>query len=146
MLREEIEVSENENLKGQCLCGRVSVVVSWVSGEVGACHCGTCRRWGGGPYLSLSGGNRVRFDGEKDIAVYASSEWAERGFCRRCGTHLFYRLQENQHHYLPAGLFPGTGGQMTHQVFIDEKPDYYDFSNATRNLTGAEVLALFGAD
>lgn len=31
------------------------------------------------------------------------------------------------------------------QVFIDEKPAYYEFTNKTKNLTGAELFALFGA-
>ena len=25
-----------------------------------------------------------------------SSAWAERGFCKNCGSHLFYRLKENK--------------------------------------------------
>jgi len=30
-----------------------------------------------------------------------------------------------------------------HQVFIDEKPDYYGFEHDTQQLTGAEVFAMF---
>ena len=30
------------------------------------------------------------------------------------------------------------------QVFVDEKPAYYDFANKTHNMTGAEVFAEFG--
>ena len=29
------------------------------------------------------------------------------------------------------------------QIFIDEKPAYYDFANKTHNMTGAEVFAAF---
>ena len=29
------------------------------------------------------------------------------------------------------------------QVFIDEKPDYYEFANETKDMTGAEVFAKF---
>ena len=32
---------------------------------------------------------------------------------------------------------------LANQVFIDEKPAYYDFANKTGTMTGAEVLALF---
>ncbi len=31
----------------------------------------------------------------------------------------------------------------TSQIFIDEKPAYYDFANKTHNMTGAEVFAAF---
>ncbi len=30
-----------------------------------------------------------------------------------------------------------------HQIFIDEKPDYYSFSNKTYNVTGEEVFAQY---
>jgi hypothetical protein len=29
------------------------------------------------------------------------------------------------------------------QIFIDEKPGYYEFANKTHNMTGAEVFAAF---
>lgn len=32
-----------------------------------------------------------------------------------------------------------------HQVFIDEKPDFYAFANQTRKPTGAELFAQHGA-
>ena len=32
---------------------------------------------------------------------------------------------------------------LEHQVFIDEKPDYYSFANETKNMTGAEIFAQF---
>ena len=34
---------------------------------------------------------------------------------------------------------------LTSQIFVDEKPAYYDFANKTKNMTGAEVFAAFGA-
>jgi len=37
-----------------------------------------------------------------------------------------------------------AGYAFTHQVFVDEKPAYYDFANKTHNMTGAEVFAEFG--
>jgi hypothetical protein len=36
-----------------------------------------------------------------------------------------------------------TGLTLTSQVFIDDKPDFYDFANETKNMTGAEVFALY---
>ena len=39
---------------------------------------------------------------------------------------------------------------MKRQIFIDEKPDWYDFANETETMTGPEVIAMFsegdGAD
>src|SRR5256885_974828 len=78
-------------MNGHCLCGAVSFV-SPQAREIGACHCGYCRRWGGGPMLTVHCGPDVKFEGGENIGTYASSEWAERAFCRQCGTHLYYRL------------------------------------------------------
>ena len=69
---------------------------------------------------------------------------AERGFCKKCGSHLFYRLKQNHQYYIPVAIFDNESGLVfTHQVFIDEKPDYYSFANETKNMTGAEIFAQF---
>ena len=74
--------------------------------------------------------------------MYRSSEWAERGFCHLCGSHLFYLLQATRQHMVPVGLFDACEGlEFDQQVFIDEKPAYYNFANETENLTGAELFA-----
>lgn len=77
---------------GRCLCGAVSFVADDVAAEVHSCHCDMCRRWNGGPAFATSVG-RVTFEGEENVSRYDSSAWAERGFCTRCGTNLFYRLK-----------------------------------------------------
>lgn len=129
---------------GSCLCGSVSVVATPKSFHVGACHCETCRKWGGGPLLAVECGGDVHFEGARNITVYNSSEWAERGFCQQCGTHLFYRLKQDVMYAIPVGLFDNNDQwQLAEQVFIDKKPTYYSFAERTRNLTGEELFAAF---
>ena len=94
--------------------------------------------------MSTDCGTDVSLEGEEHIAVYDSSDWAERGFCNSCGTHLFYRVKENRQYFMPAGIFEGDEGfVLALQVFIDEKPAYYCFSNETRTMTGEEVFARY---
>jgi hypothetical protein len=132
--------------KGGCLCGAVDFTAYKASSKVGACHCSMCRKWGGGPFMAVMCGNEVSFDGEENIAIYNSSEWAERGFCKQCGSHLFYRLKQNQEHYIPAGLFEDQKVfTFVSQVFIDRKPPFYSFANETKNMTEAEAFALYGS-
>lgn len=138
-------MTDKTERKGGCLCGAVRVTVPAMSGSVGACHCSMCRKWGGGPFLAIECGTDVHFAGEEDIVLYQSSGWAERGFCGRCGTHLFYRLKQDGQYALPAGLLDDLEGLvLDHQIFVDEKPPLYEFANRTKNLTGAEVFELFG--
>jgi hypothetical protein len=129
---------------GQCLCGAVIFTVLRRSNHIGACHCSMCRRWGGGPLMAIDCGTDVQFEGENNITVYDSSEWAERGFCKHCGSHLFYRLKASGQHMMPAGLFvPSDNMRFDHQVFIDDKPAFYEFCNETENSTGDEVFAKY---
>lgn len=127
---------------GTCLCGAVEISTQEMNLNVGACHCSSCRRWIGGPLLAVDGGTKVDLKGKDSLSIFDSSEWAERGFCKRCGSSLFYRLKHNNQHFIPVGLFGDDHRfHLDHQVFIDEKPEYYCFSQNTKNMTGAEVFA-----
>ncbi|MEQ8736394.1 MAG: GFA family protein [Rhodospirillaceae bacterium] len=132
---------------GKCLCGAVSITAKAASNHVGACHCRMCRRWSGGPYVEINCGTEVSFAGQENISVFSSSDWAERGFCAKCGTHLFYRIKETKEHMMPVGLFECDEGTLafTTQVFVDEKPSYYSFANETQNMTGPEIFAMFSS-
>ncbi len=129
---------------GSCLCGSVQITANAVSNHVGSCHCSMCRKWGGGPFLAVDCGTDVVFSGESNIGAFPSSQWADRGFCKKCGTHLFYRLTENQQYMMPASLFEQAENfELKQEIFIDEKPDWYSFQNDTNKMTGAEVFAQF---
>ncbi len=134
-------------ITSKCLCGSVELEVELSGTEVAACHCDMCRKWSGGPLLAIDSGELKNISGESFVKRYQSSEWAERGFCSECGTHLFYYLKPANQYHFPIGLLDsGSRYKLTHQIFIDEKPDYYDFSNETKNMTGAELFAHFGAE
>lgn len=132
-------------INGTCLCGSVSVKANPEKNTFDACHCSMCRKWGGGPALTVDGGTDVQLKGEDFISVFQSSAWAERGFCKKCGTHLFYRLKNSNYCNFPIGLFKETENfKFNMQIFIDSKPDCYDFANNTETMTEAEVIAKFG--
>lgn len=127
---------------GHCLCGAVTFTATNANTDLNACHCGMCRRWSGGPFMALSCGRDVDFTGEENIAVFDSSEWAERGFCKQCGSHLFYRLKDTAEMEIPVGLFEGNNDDLKFalQVFIDHKPEYYSFANQTETMTEQQVI------
>ena len=130
-------------MQGHCLCGAVSFVAEDVETEHHACHCGMCRRWAGGPLFAATVG-RVDFTGEENIAVYASSDWAERGFCRICGSNLFYRLRQNGMHIMSVGSFDDENAfRLVGEIFADRKPAGFDFAGDHPRLSEAETLAKF---
>lgn len=137
-------MTEGTERKGSCLCGAVRLAIRTPSKSVGACHCSMCRKWGGGPLFAVECESDVQFEGAGDISTFGSSEWAERGFCRTCGTHLFYRLKEEGHYAIPVGVIDDADDwDFNQQIFVDEKPSYYAFSNETKDLTGQEVFAQY---
>ena len=139
-------MSETVTAKGSCLCGSVQLSTSTMTPNIGVCHCGMCRKWGSGPFMGLDCSQDLKIEGEDSVSIYNSSDWAERAFCKKCGTNLFYRLKANSQYIVAAGIFADQKFNFDHQVFIDEKPEYYDFSNQTKNMTGAEVFAAFAPE
>ena len=133
-------MANEDRRRGSCLCGAVQVTASMGAVDVGACHCDKCRKWSGGPFLELECGADVDFDGAENISVYQSSRWAERGFCKICGSHLFMRAKADNSYGIPVGLFKNVAGIIfERQVFIDKKPAYYRFANDTKNISSEYI-------
>ncbi len=126
---------------GQCLCGAVKFSAEGVDTDLHSCHCDMCRRWSGGPGFAVSVA-AVSFEGAENITRYDSSSWADRGFCKRCGSNLFYHLKGRDEYHLWMGTFDDQAPfRLADEIFIDEKPDSYDFAGDRPRLTGAEVMA-----
>lgn len=130
---------------GQCLCGAVRFTAGKVNDSYAACHCRMCQRWAGGPFLA-AGAKDVQFVGAEHLATYRSSEWAERGFCRNCGSNIYYRALDSDGYELCAGTFDVTQGlTMTEEIFVDRKPDGYAMAGDHPRLTEAETIARYKA-
>ncbi|MEE1920447.1 GFA family protein [Pseudomonas sp. 148P] len=128
---------------GSCLCNAIQLSVTLDDDSLGACHCSMCRKWNGGPLLTVHSSQAPQFSGAQPT-VFDSSDWAERGFCATCGSHLFYRLKGGNFFAIPVGVLDGEHAwDFNLQVYIDEKPSYYCFSNVTQTMTGAEVVEQF---
>lgn len=126
---------------GQCLCGAVSYRAEDVKTDIHACHCSMCRKWSGSAAMAASVG-QVAFNDESLITRYDSSAWAQRGFCSRCGTNLFYYLKEADHYVIWMGTFDDQSPfRLAGEIYIDEKPPSYDFAGDHQRLTGAEFMA-----
>ena len=95
--------------------------------------------------LAVHCGPDVQFSCAENIAVYASSQWAERAFCKGCGTHLYYKLLATGEYFVPAGAFESNDFKLASQIYIDKKPDYYSFANRTPMLTEQRVIEQYSA-
>lgn len=129
---------------GHCLCGAVRFEAEGVETEFHACHCGMCRRWSGGAPFFGTAAKKVTFSGD-ELGRFASSDWAERGFCKRCGTTLFYFLKPTSGYTLSVGAFDDPSPyKLSQEIFIDHKPDGYAIAGEHPRLTEREILAKHG--
>ena len=130
-------------VKGSCLCGSVKFTTGQIH-HLDVCHCLMCQRWTGGPFIGADYRNGdVVLTKDDMLKWYASSDWAKRGFCSECGSSLFYRLNDNPEFWaVCAGALEMPNNiNISKEIFIDEKPGYYDLSGDREPLTGPEFLA-----
>ncbi|GAA0870054.1 GFA family protein [Brevundimonas basaltis] len=137
------DTSHAERLTGRCLCGAVTFTAVPKHG-MHACHCENCRRWTGGVYLGVDCGDSVEVATPEAVAVYDSSDWATRSFCRACGSTLFWTLKGGGLTAVSAQAFDDPSVfAFESEIFIESKPDNYDFAGDRDRMTGEEVMAQF---
>ncbi len=130
-------------LSGRCMCGAVTVSGVAKEPSVAACHCDMCRRWSSGPYFEVSC-ESVSFEGEDCVTKIRSSDWAERAFCKVCGSNLYYHIIDSEEFQIAAGLFDDQSElRLDMQVFVDAKPPFYTLADDTKTMTAAEVFAAY---
>lgn len=73
--------------EGGCLCGRIQYKVEDTSlPQITACHCLTCQRVSGAPFLCFVDVPKSAIAWTRPPDVFQSSESATRGFCNVCGS------------------------------------------------------------
>lgn len=131
-------------MSGHCLCGAVKLTAEVPSTEHGVCHCGMCRRWSGGAGFFAIGVEGAKIEGEENVSRYDSSDWAQRCFCKKCGTHLYYFLKPRQSYLMAVGVFDDQSPfRLNQQIFIDRKPEGYAYAGEHKFMTEAEMFAHF---
>ena len=87
-----------EPITGGCQCGAVRYAISGPLGRASICHCRMCQKAFGALYAPLVGAPLDAFVLTRgDLSTFRSSDAAERGFCRDCGTPLTFRYVEGDH-------------------------------------------------
>lgn len=113
--------------KGSCLCGKVRFVVSGKLGTPSACHCVACRKSSGHYFVDTEvEKSSVAIFGDAFITWYQSSKKVRRGFCKVCGSNLFWDPVFQDWTAIAMGAFDGpTDTKLGLHIFVGEKGDYY---------------------
>ncbi|MBK3775193.1 GFA family protein [Azospirillum sp. YIM DDC1] len=120
-------MSDGGDLTGGCLCGGVRYRATERPMGVVNCHCGQCRRFHGhfGAYITIPR-ETVVIEAQDTLSWYRSSAKAQRGFCSRCGSSLFWSGDEGALLDIAAGtLDQPTSLTTLRHIYAADKGDYY---------------------
>jgi hypothetical protein len=113
---------------GRCLCGGVSFTVTGPLRDVINCHCHRCRRWTGHHMAATSAAVAdLRLEGEDLLTWFRPDEHAAYGFCRACGSSLFWQASDEPERWsICAGtLDPPTGLTTVEAWWVQDAGDYH---------------------
>jgi len=119
------------SLKASCLCGNIQLRTHGYHRDVQNCHCIQCMKTHGhyAAYTNVHEQN-VKFLKKRTLKWFRSSKKAKRGFCRKCGASLFFKVIGSNNISIAAGMFNGsTKLKTTMNIFIKGKRDYYRLDN-----------------
>ncbi len=129
-----------KSLSGGCLCGAVRFKVNGALRDVAVCHCGQCRKFHGhvGAYTNAKTKD-VSLTADSGLTWFTSSKSARRGFCRVCGSSLFWQRLGGDTISIAAGTLEGpTGLKTTRQIFTAtrHRGDYYELDEHLETYPG----------
>ena len=112
---------------GSCLCGAVAFELRGDLDDVIACHCSQCRKMTGNYWASTHTADAdLKFTQQSGLKWYASSADAQRGFCKECGSSLFWKNNGSSVTSVCAGSIDGkTGLKLGGHIFTADAGDYY---------------------
>lgn len=116
---------------GSCLCGAVRFVTRGPLRGVVYCHCSQCRKQTGHYYAATNvADSDIVVDGVDNVGWYAASAFARRGFCKTCGSALFWKPLDNDYVSVMAGAFDTPSGlEGESHIFVADKGDYYEIAD-----------------
>lgn len=113
---------------GGCLCGAVRWEADGEPTPVTYCHCSKCRRWHGhvGAYTGVPR-EGFRLVADRALGWFQLNPTVKRGFCRECGSSLFWDEGGEARISICAGSFDAPSGLRSKaHIYVASKGDYYE--------------------
>lgn len=128
-------------LRGSCLCGAVKFEIATPLITMGNCHCTNCQKQHGTAFATYCQTDKAGFrvlEGHDHIRHYASSEFAERGFCGTCGTKLTFTIRElPERIWIAAGAFDDDPGMVPgYHIFVGSRAPWYEITDDVPQYAG----------
>ena len=118
-------------LYGSCLCRAIKFTVTGPLSDPNACHCSQCRKSSGHFVASLEvSRDALTMTGDENLSWFQSSKKVRRGFCKICGSNLFWGPVFQDWTAISMGAFDGpTGTRLNLHIFVADKGDYYEIKD-----------------
>lgn len=131
-------------LSCSCLCQSIAFEVELKNLHIEICHCSMCRKMmGSSGFLGIECISDIQLPGTgiDSLGIYNSSENGERGFCKKCGTSLYYYFKPEAKYFVPVGIIDNLNEndiKITTEIYYDNKPCYYNFDETTQKILEAD--------
>lgn len=118
-------------IRGSCLCGSIRLRIDAMDRDVVYCHCTQCRKQSGHYFAaSRCRDENLQVTGAEHLHWYQASPQARRGFCRHCGSALFWKMIGSTTTSVLAGCLDSpTGLRAVAHIFVDDQGDYYELAD-----------------
>lgn len=116
--------------KGSCQCGAVTFTAAKLDPNAVACHCSQCRKITGNFDISTEVKDAdLTITGGQNLTWYETAK-VRRGFCKLCGSHMFFDPPHRDWTGVAMGAFDTpTGARLSLHIFTDNKGDYYEITD-----------------
>lgn len=145
MTRQHEQHAITRTLTGGCLCGCVEYEVQGPLRDLVSCYCDQCRK-SSGNFVSATAVSESRLSILRgDGLAWYGNKLAKRGFCRECGSSLFWLPQpaDGLVRIMAGSLQRDTGLRVAAHIFIDQRSDYQELSgDAPRFVDGNHPVAM----
>ena len=119
------------SLTASCLCGSIKIKTNGYHRNVSNCHCIQCRKTHGiyGAYSNVKDKD-IKFINKKNLRWFKSSKSAKRGFCKKCGASIFFKIKNSDNISIAAGMFDKpTKLKTMRNIFVGTKSDFYKITD-----------------
>ena len=125
-------------LSCSCLCGGVAFALPGPAGPITACHCGQCRKLSGHYAASFDADEAgLAYSARGSLAEYATQRDGRRGFCRNCGSSLWFRAADGAFSVEAGSVDGPTGGRLAAHIFVADKGSHYTIDDGVPQFPGA---------
>ena len=120
-------MSSRNNKIISCLCGGIQLKTKGPLRHVSNCHCRQCMKTHGNYAAYTNTPEKdLKFIKKRTLKWFRSSKKAKRGFCKRCGASMFFKIMGAKNISIAAGMFKNpTKLKTTMNIFVKGKLDYY---------------------